>query len=162
MHRFTSFCPSSPLPTTMSLRHISRPDRIQDAPVSHSHSLMPHPSSSHPPHLNGSSGVPTTPGGLSNGSNHHNSIISPAAATTSLVPNGVAAPSSMIHRLAVANEQTWLLIGKCLPQLSITDSIPIPFPINPEIWHRVANDICFFPRSSCRTDGRSGTRVIGI
>lgn len=62
----------------------------------------------HQPHLNGNSVVPTTPGGLSNGGP---SMVSPSVVATA-VPNGVIAPaSSIVQKLAVANEQTWLLIG---------------------------------------------------
>jgi len=109
-----SFHPSSS-PTNMSLRHMPRqPDRVHDSSsTSHHHPLVSHSSSSsHPPHLNGGSTLPATPGGMSNGSNLPNSIISPATVPTSIPPNGAAASSSMIHRLALANEQTWLLIGE--------------------------------------------------
>jgi hypothetical protein len=94
------------------MRHIPRqPDRdgrMHDSPTIHAH---PHSLPTHPahPHLNGSAAVPSTPGGMSNGSGH--AIVSPAAVPHT-VPNGVAtSPSNMIHKLAVANEQTWLLIG---------------------------------------------------
>jgi hypothetical protein len=105
-----SFCPfpspSSPLnpPLFMSLRHLPRQsdrDRPHETtPVAvHAH---PH-NSSHPQHLNGGNPIPSTP------SNTSNPIVSPAGANT-VIPNGVPAPS-IIHKLNVANEQTWLLIG---------------------------------------------------
>ena len=79
------------------MRHVPRqPDR---SPTIHSH---PHSLAAH---INGSAPVPSTP----NGSSH--AIVSPAAVPNP-VPNGAApSPSNMIHKLAVANEQTWLLIG---------------------------------------------------
>ncbi|KAG5654344.1 hypothetical protein H0H81_004298 [Sphagnurus paluster] len=60
-----------------------------------------------PPHLNG--GGTTTPAGVPNGS-------SPAVASTS-APNGVSATPSVIHKLNLANEQTWLLIGRVAEQM---------------------------------------------
>src|SRR5882762_5417350 len=83
------------------MRHITLDVRMHDSPTIHSH---PH---SLPTHINGSAvALPSTPGGMSNGS-----IVSPAVPPNT-VPNGVvSSPSSMIHKLAVANEQTWLLIG---------------------------------------------------
>jgi len=113
-------CPS-PFPLQlMSHRHLPRqPDRdvrMHDPPPPpavhpHPHNLVNHPShpQNHPPHLNGSSTIPTTPGGLSNGSAAHANAISPAVATA--VPNGAGPPANIIHKLNTANEQTWLLIG---------------------------------------------------
>ncbi|KIK99211.1 hypothetical protein PAXRUDRAFT_60561, partial [Paxillus rubicundulus Ve08.2h10] len=91
----------------------------------HPHALIthPHPAPPHPPHLNGSSAaLPTTPGNLSNGSNHAhtvaNQIVSPVVVPNAPPTNGVApTPSSVIHKLAVANEQTWLLIGRVAEQM---------------------------------------------
>ncbi|GLB36610.1 putative tetratricopeptide repeat [Lyophyllum shimeji] len=103
----------------MSLRHVPRPserERTHDAPSvpPHPHSIISHPPhSAHPshpppppPHLNGGT---TTPAGIPNGS-------SPAAAATA-IPNGVAPTSSAIHKLNLANEQTWLLIGRVAEQM---------------------------------------------
>ena len=76
-----------------------------DSPTIHTH---PHPH----PHLNGNSVVPPTPGAISNGSAHA-MVVSPAAVPIP-IPNGppsAPAPSNTIHKLSVANEQTWLLIG---------------------------------------------------
>jgi hypothetical protein len=116
--------------TNMSLRHMPRqPERAHDSSLSHAHPLVSHP----PPHVNGTSTIPTTPGGLSNGSSHPNSIISPTALPTTVASNGVTAPSSALHRLAVANEQTWLLIGELIPPLTLS------FP-----GIRVANGLILF------------------
>jgi tetratricopeptide (TPR) repeat protein len=53
---------------------------------------------------------------MSNGSGH--AMVSPAAVPNT-IPNGtVASPSNMIQKLAVANEQTWLLIGRVAEQMS--------------------------------------------
>ncbi|KAF7972576.1 hypothetical protein HWV62_17708 [Athelia sp. TMB] len=97
-------------------QHSHRPDvRMQDSPSMHAHphALAPHA------HANGAANVPSTPGGLSNGSSHH--LVSPATAPAP-VANGAAPPappaaSSIIHKLAVANEQTWLLIGRVAEQM---------------------------------------------
>lgn len=96
----------------MSHRHIPRqPERgdirmhdPQPPPV-HPHHIPPHPQHSH---INGSSAIPSTPGGLANGSAHP-AAISPAVQTAA-APNG-AGPSTIINKLNSANEQTWLLIG---------------------------------------------------
>ncbi|KAJ7293912.1 TPR-like protein [Mycena rebaudengoi] len=77
----------------MSLRHLSRqPDREPRL---------------HDPHLNGAAAPP-------NGAPHPASLVSPTTAPAP-VSNGNSAPnpatSSAIHKLTVANEQTWLLIG---------------------------------------------------
>lgn len=108
----------------MSLRHVPRQAdrdvRMHEPSHPHPHALIthpPHPAPAHPPHLNGSSAThPSTPAALSNGSNHApppaNQIVSPVVVPNVPPPNGVApASSSVIHKLAVANEQTWLLIG---------------------------------------------------
>ena len=108
----------------MSHRHVPRqPDRdvrMHEPSHPHPHALIthpPHPAPAHPPHLNGSSAtLPSTPASLSNGSNHPhppaNQIVSPVVVPNPPPPNGVApASSTVIHKLAVANEQTWLLIG---------------------------------------------------
>ncbi|KAG5646898.1 hypothetical protein DXG03_001974 [Asterophora parasitica] len=85
----------------MSLRHLSRQndrDRPHDTPAA------PHPIVTH---LNGATSTPAVPNA------------SPAASSTA-PPNGVSATSSVIQKLNVANEQTWLLIGmssKCLQRL---------------------------------------------
>jgi hypothetical protein len=71
-------------------------------PLVHPHHIPPHPQHHH---INGSSAIPSTPGGLANGS----ATISPAVQTAA-VPNG-AGPSTIINKLNSANEQTWLLIG---------------------------------------------------
>ncbi|KAF9242359.1 TPR-like protein [Melanogaster broomeanus] len=114
----------------MSLRHPPRqPDRdvrMHEPTHAHSHALIthpPHPTPAHPPHLNGNStALPSTPASLSNGSNHAhpttNQIVSPVVVPNAPPPNGVATtPSSVIHKLAVANEQTWLLIGRVAEQM---------------------------------------------
>ncbi|KAG6902970.1 hypothetical protein C0995_008543 [Termitomyces sp. Mi166 len=86
----------------MSLRHPPR-DRPHDVPVPtpHPHSLL-----THPPHLNG---VSATPAGVPNAS-------SPATGTTA-IPNGSSSTPSVIHKLNLANEQTWLLIGRVAEQM---------------------------------------------
>jgi hypothetical protein len=110
----------------MSHRHLQRQSdrdvRMHDPPAHpHPHVILTHPvhpaTSAHPPHLNGNAtALPTTPA-LSNGSSHahtaSNQIVSPVVVPNAPASNGIApAPSSIIHKLAVANEQTWLLIGK--------------------------------------------------
>ncbi|KAG9310296.1 TPR-like protein [Chiua virens] len=113
----------------MSHRHVPRqPDRdvrMHEPSHPHPHPLVthpPHPAPSHPPHLNGSSAtLPSTPATLSNGTSHPhppaNQIVSPVVVPNP-PPNGVApATSSVIHKLAVANEQTWLLIGRVAEQM---------------------------------------------
>ncbi|KAF8872416.1 hypothetical protein CPB85DRAFT_1350123 [Mucidula mucida] len=57
------------------------------------------------PHLNGNGPVSTAPPPSSN------TIVSP---TTS---NGVAAPTTIVQKLATANESTWLLIGRVAEQM---------------------------------------------
>ncbi|EIW86324.1 TPR-like protein, partial [Coniophora puteana RWD-64-598 SS2] len=93
----------------------------------HPHPLLTHPPPppGHPAHLNGGVPIPTTPGGLSNGSAHgpphppSAHIVSPAVVPNAPPSNGVAPkPSSVIHQLAVANEQTWLLIGRVAEQMN--------------------------------------------
>ncbi|KIJ21344.1 hypothetical protein PAXINDRAFT_104349 [Paxillus involutus ATCC 200175] len=113
----------------MSHRHVPRqPDRdvrMHEPTHPHPHALIthPHPAPPHPPHLNGSSAaLPSTPANLSNGSNHVHTvatqIVSPVVVPNAPPPNGVApASSSVIHKLAVANEQTWLLIGRVAEQM---------------------------------------------
>ena len=96
----------------MALRHITRPsdrDRIHEPPATVVHNILPH--SAHPPHLNGVTTIVANPASISNGSSHVNQIVSPAVTTA--VPSAVGAPSasSIIHKLNVANEQTWLLVG---------------------------------------------------
>ena len=105
--------PQLPSPL-MSHRHLPRqPERdvrMHDPPPPpapvvlhpHAHNLVSHP---HPPHINGTSAIPTTPGPVSNGN-----TISPAVATA--VPNGTGPSANIIHKLNTANEQTWLLIGR--------------------------------------------------
>jgi len=99
----------------MAHRHPPRqPDRdvrMHDPPPSavHSH-LIPHSHPhSQPPHLNGVTPMPPTPI-LANGAAHP----IPISLTFALnaTPNGaLPAPPTLVHKLAVANEQTWLLIG---------------------------------------------------
>ncbi|KAF9229813.1 TPR-like protein [Gyrodon lividus] len=114
----------------MSHRHVPRqPDRdvrMHEPTHPHPHPLVthpPHPAPAHPTHLNGSSAtLPSTPASLSNGSNHahtaSNQIVSPVVVPNAPPSNGVAsASSSVIHKLAVANEQTWLLIGRVAEQM---------------------------------------------
>ena len=106
------FAPSPHL-HSMSLRHLPRqPERErahETTPATHPHNIVTHSSHAQPhPHLNGGNTIPSTPGGLSNGSN---AIVSPAGGNTT-IPNGVPSTPSIIHKLNVANEQTWLLIGK--------------------------------------------------
>ncbi len=93
----------------MSHRHIPRQPERSDirmhdsqAPPLHPHHIPPHPQH---PHINGSSVIPSTPSGLSNGA----ATISPAVQTAAAT-NG-AGPSTIINKLNSANEQTWLLIG---------------------------------------------------
>lgn len=95
----------------MSSRHLPRqPDRDvrMHEPPPQQHNLQ-HPQ--HPPphvvHLNGNSSINIPPSGISNGA-----TISPSTNPTA-VPNGAptTSTSSVIHKLNVANEQTWLLIG---------------------------------------------------
>ncbi|KAG1725558.1 TPR-like protein [Suillus paluster] len=125
----------------MSHRHLQRQSdrdvRMHDPPThSHPHAILTHPQHQPPPpppppppnsahqqtHLNGNaSALPTTPA-LSNGSSHahtaSNQIVSPVVVPNAPASNGVApAPSSVIHKLAVANEQTWLLIGRVAEQM---------------------------------------------
>lgn len=110
-------------PVHMSHRHVPRQSdrdvRMHEPSHPHPHALIthpPHPAPAHPPHLNGNSAtLPSTPATLSNGSNHAhppaNQIVSPVVVPNAPPPNGAPASSSVIHKLAVANEQTWLLIG---------------------------------------------------
>jgi glucose repression mediator protein len=104
----------------MSHRHIPRSERDRDVRIHDPPNSLSHPP--HPPLVNGSAAISSTPAGMSNGSAHHpHALVSPSVATT--VPNGnVTAPTSSIHKLASANEQTWLLIGLSLPLLP-----PTPF-----------------------------------
>ncbi|KAH0838714.1 TPR-like protein [Lanmaoa asiatica] len=111
----------------MSHRHVPRPQtdrdvRMHEPSHPHPHALIthpPHPAPVHPPHLNGSSAaLPSTPATLSNGHPPANQIVSPVVVPNAPPPNGVApASSSVIHKLAVANEQTWLLIGRVAEQM---------------------------------------------
>ena len=107
----------------MSHRHVPRQSdrdvRMHEPSHPHPHAIIthpPHPAPAHP-HLNGNSAnLPSTPATLSNGSSHAhppaNQIVSPVVVPNVPPPNGVPpASSSVIHKLAVANEQTWLLIG---------------------------------------------------
>ncbi|KAG6333438.1 hypothetical protein ID866_5652 [Astraeus odoratus] len=108
----------------MAHRHVPRQSdrdvRMHDAGAhpGHPHALVTHPPPppSHPPHLNGNgTGMPSTPG-----SNHANpasaaQLVSPTVVPNAPPPNGV--PSSTIHKLAMANEQTWLLIGRVAEQM---------------------------------------------
>ncbi|KAI5991298.1 TPR-like protein [Pisolithus orientalis] len=101
------------------MSHRRQPDR--DVVHPHPHALVTHPPLPPPPHLNGNSTVPpSTPGSISNGSNHTNTasaqLVSPTVVpSTAPPPNGV--PTSTIHKLALANEQTWLLIGRVAEQM---------------------------------------------
>ncbi|KAG2160230.1 TPR-like protein [Suillus bovinus] len=112
----------------MSHRHIQRQSdrdvRMHDPPPhSHPHAILTHPPPpppppppTHQPHINGNAAaLPTTPA-LSNGSAH--AIVSPVVIPNATASNGVVPPqSSVIHKLAVANEQTWLLIGRVAEQM---------------------------------------------
>ncbi|KAG1825430.1 uncharacterized protein BJ212DRAFT_1258833 [Suillus subaureus] len=100
---------------------------MHDPPAhSHPHAILTHPphqtAPAHQPHINGNAAaLPTTPA-LSNGSTHahtaSNQIVSPVVIPNAPASNGVAPPSSsVIHKLAVANEQTWLLIGRVAEQM---------------------------------------------
>jgi hypothetical protein len=93
-------------------RQSERDVRMHEPPThSHPHAILTHPTQ---PHINGNAAaLPTTPA-LSNGSHTaSNQIVSPVVIPNAPTSNGVAPqPSSVIHKLAVANEQTWLLIGK--------------------------------------------------
>ncbi|KAG6891008.1 hypothetical protein C0992_011285 [Termitomyces sp. T32_za158] len=95
----------------MSLRHPPRlPDRDRphdlSAPSAHPHPLLTHPPHPPPPpHLNGAA----TPAGVPNGS-------SPAPAP-SATPNGPSSTPAVLHKLNLANEQTWLLIGRVAEQM---------------------------------------------
>ncbi|KAG6845290.1 hypothetical protein H0H87_011441 [Tephrocybe sp. NHM501043] len=93
----------------MSLRHVPRPsdrDRPHDppAPPPHPHALLAHPPP--PPHLNGATAPPS---GVPNGT-------SPATGNTA-IPNGASTTPPVIHKLNLANEQTWLLIGRVAEQM---------------------------------------------
>ncbi|KAG6841531.1 hypothetical protein C0991_009896 [Blastosporella zonata] len=93
----------------MSLRHGPRPsdrERPHDgpAPPPHPHALLAHPPP--PPHLNGASAPPT---GVPNGS--------PPATGNTAIPNGASTTPPVIHKLNLANEQTWLLIGRVAEQM---------------------------------------------
>lgn len=115
----------------MSHRHLQRQSdrdvRMHEPPAhSHPHAILTHPPPppppAHQPHINGNAAaLPTTPA-LSNGSTHahtaSNQIVSPVVIPNAPASNGVAPPqSSVIHKLAVANEQTWLLIGRVAEQM---------------------------------------------
>ncbi|KAG1889209.1 TPR-like protein [Suillus subluteus] len=115
----------------MSHRHMQRQSerdvRMHDPPThSHPHAILTHPphqtAPAHQPHINGNAAaLPSTPA-LSNGSAHahtaSNQIVSPVVIPNAPASNGVAPPpSSVIHKLAVANEQTWLLIGRVAEQM---------------------------------------------
>ncbi|EPS98080.1 hypothetical protein FOMPIDRAFT_79914 [Fomitopsis schrenkii] len=65
--------------------------------------------------MNGN-GVPSTPGPLTGPSAHPQPQLVSPPVMPSAVPNG-AAPSSSIQKLAQANEQTWLLIGRVAEQM---------------------------------------------
>ncbi|KIL61930.1 hypothetical protein M378DRAFT_1056676, partial [Amanita muscaria Koide BX008] len=74
----------------------------------------------HPPHINGVSSIVNNPAAIANGATHVNPIVSPAVATA--VPNTVGpSASSIIHKLNVANEQTWLLVGRVAEQMGDLD-----------------------------------------
>ncbi|KAK2462104.1 hypothetical protein APHAL10511_006567 [Amanita phalloides] len=104
----------------MSHRHISRPsdrDRIHEPPATVLH--ISH--SAHPPHLNGVSTIVANPASISNGSAHVNPIVSPAVPTAVPSAGGAPSASSIIHKLNVANEQTWLLVGRVAEQMGDLD-----------------------------------------
>ncbi|PFH50727.1 hypothetical protein AMATHDRAFT_60539 [Amanita thiersii Skay4041] len=100
---------------------MSRPsdrDRIHDPPAAVVHNMISHPP--HPPHLNGVSTITTNPPTITNGAPHGSAIVSPAVATA--VPTAVGGSSaSIIHKLNVANEQTWLLVGRVAEQMGDLD-----------------------------------------
>ncbi|KAJ3489389.1 hypothetical protein NLI96_g2166 [Meripilus lineatus] len=101
----------------MSVRHTPRQGdrdiRLHDphAPHGHSQPIPPSHALPHPPHLNGNSHL-STPGASGSGPSQS---VAPMASSPA-VTNGVAVPSS-IQKLAQANEQTWLLIGRVAEQM---------------------------------------------
>ncbi|KAI6137040.1 TPR-like protein [Pisolithus sp. B1] len=102
------------------MSHRRQPDR--DVVHPHPHALVTLPAAAAtaaPPHLNGNATVPpSTPGSISNGSNQASAqLVSPTVVPSAAAapPNGV--PTSTIHKLALANEQTWLLIGRVAEQM---------------------------------------------
>ncbi|KAF7437305.1 hypothetical protein PC9H_004144 [Pleurotus ostreatus] len=97
--------------------HETTPGPVHSQLFSHSQPPPPPPPQHHP-HLNGNAAHPTTP--LSNGASHSSAIVSPTAIPNT-VSNGVGSSSSIAHKLAVANEQTWLLIGRVAEQMTDLD-----------------------------------------
>ncbi|KAH9921315.1 uncharacterized protein B0H18DRAFT_936074 [Fomitopsis serialis] len=106
----------------MSLRHTPRQAerdvRLHDPHAHHAHSLPPpppHAQLGHGPHMNGN-GIPSTSGPMTGPSSHPPPQLVSPPVMSSAVPNGVA-PTSSIQKLAQANEQTWLLIGRVAEQM---------------------------------------------
>ncbi|KAH9949448.1 TPR-like protein [Amylocystis lapponica] len=106
----------------MSLRHTPRQSerdvRLHDPHPAHphAHSLPPPPPHPlpHPPHMNGN-GLPTPPGPLSGPSSHP-----PIPSQMVVSPPTLSAPqpgNPNLHRLTLADEQTWLLIGRIAEQM---------------------------------------------
>ncbi|KAL0945562.1 hypothetical protein HGRIS_014723 [Hohenbuehelia grisea] len=104
-----------PRPSERDAARLHDPSPVQ----AHPH-ILQHPQQPphHPPHLNGNGpSIPPTPNALSNGTaNHPSSAVSPTGPASAL-PNGVGAASSITAKLAAANEQTWLLIGRVAEQM---------------------------------------------
>ncbi|KAI0638845.1 hypothetical protein C8Q77DRAFT_1045783 [Trametes polyzona] len=102
----------------MSIRHTPRQAerdiRLHDP--HHSHSLPPpsHPHS-HPPHLNGN-GI-TTPGGHAGPSTRPPPPGAPLAGPSGARNANSEEEKSPIEKLAHANEQTWLMIGRVAEQM---------------------------------------------
>jgi general transcriptional corepressor CYC8 len=103
----------------MALRHMTRPSERERhlEPSSSSSHPIPHTMMVHPPHppphINGNAPIPNPGPPLAGGSAHGPAIVSPTAVPTG-APNGqpaAAPPPTAVHKLALANEQTWLLIG---------------------------------------------------
>ncbi|OCH84762.1 TPR-like protein [Obba rivulosa] len=106
----------------MSLRHTPRQSerdvRLHDPHPAHAHAhSLPPPAHTHghPAHMNGN-GLPTPPvGGPAAHASAVAQMVSPPG-LAQVAPNGVVIPPS-IQKLAQANEQTWLLIGRVAEQM---------------------------------------------
>ena len=98
-----------------SIRHTPR-QSSRDLRLHEPHALHPlphHPPPPPMPHLNGNGVVPTTPASIPNGAPHPHptSHVSPKGAAGLAPGAGRPLPPS-IQKLADANEQTWLVIGR--------------------------------------------------
>lgn len=162
----------------MSLRHTPRQHErdVRDVRLHDPHSVHPHSHSVpplpppphmqvHPAHINGN-GLPTPP--ATTNLPHHglpvSQLVSPPVAT--VASNGVAVPPS-IQKLAQANEQTWLLIGKFPTLTTIAVNFPalVVFGFHTWLsinWLFVLTRRINSSRSGCRTDGESGACPVGV